>query len=82
MILIYIFVLYLIISLGKMSRSIIAVLKVLIYFFQNEMLFSFNSKSNTGFFGKKGQEQNTTENYKEKCNNLSGINTINIWRRV
>lgn len=81
MILIYIFVLCLIISLGKMSTSIIAVLKVLMHFFQNEMLFSFNPKSNTGFLGGKGQEKNTTESYKEICNNLPGINST-IWRRA
>lgn len=57
MILIYIFVLCLIISLGKMSTSVIAVLKVLMYCFQNEILFSFNSESNIGFFGGKGQEK-------------------------
>lgn len=50
-------------------------------FFLNEMLFSFISKSNIGFFGGKGQEQNTTESYKEKCNDLPGIH-ITIWRRV
>lgn len=46
-----------------MSRSIVAVLKGLILFLKNEMLFPFHPKSNIGFWGKKKEKQ--TKHYRK-----------------
>lgn len=47
----------------------------LFLFFQNEMLFSSNSKA---YWEMGKNKQNTRESYKKKCNNFPGISTINL----